>query len=64
MRQVHTYILLAVLVRGEVHGAERAAADLLLDGVLVDLVVRVAILVIAGVLGLGVERFLDAKPTR
>ena len=38
-----TYIFVAVLVRGKMDGAVGPAADLLLDGVLVDLVVRSAV---------------------
>ena len=59
-----TYVFVAVLVRGEVHGAVRPAADLVLDGVLVDLVVGAAVLVVVGVLETGIERLLDLAVLR
>lgn len=52
------HIFLAVLVDGEVHGAERAAANLLLDEVLVDAVLGGAVVLGVAVLGAGVEGFL------
>jgi len=51
-------ILLAILVDGEVDSAERAAANLLLDQVLVDAVLGAAVILAVAVLGAGIERFL------
>jgi hypothetical protein len=49
---------LAVLVDGKVDGAERAAADLLADEVLVDAVLGGAVILRVAVLGARVEGFL------
>lgn len=51
-------ILLAVLVDGEVDGAKGAAANLLLDQVLVDAVLGGAVILAVAVLGAGIEGFL------
>lgn len=51
-------ILLAVLVDGEVDGAEGAPANLLLDQVLVDAVLGAAVILAVAVLGAGIEGFL------
>ena len=52
------HIFLAILVDGQVDGAEGAAADLLLDQVLVDAVLGGAVILAVAVLGARVERFL------
>ena len=51
-------ILLAVLVDGEVDGAEGATANLLLDQVLVDAVLGAAVILAVAVLGARIEGFL------
>lgn len=53
-----TYIFLPKLVGGQAHGAVRAAAYLVLDDVLVDAVLGLAIRVIVCVLGPRIEGFL------
>ena len=52
------HIFLAILVDCQVDGAEGAAADLLLDQVLVDAVLGGAVILAVAVLGARVERFL------
>ena len=54
-------ILLAILVDGQVDGAERAAPDLLLDQVLVDAVLGGAVIFAVAVLGARIERFLGGQ---
>ena len=54
-------ILLAILVDGEVDGAERAAANLLLDQVLVDAVLGGAVIFAVAVLGARIEGFLGSQ---
>jgi hypothetical protein len=56
-------ILLAILVDGEVDGAERAAANLLLDQVLVDAVLGGAVIFAVAVLGARIEGFLGVSTT-
>lgn len=51
-------VLLAILVDGEVDGAKGAAADLLLDQVLVDAVLGGAVILAVAVLGARIEGFL------
>jgi hypothetical protein len=50
----------AILVDGEVDGAKGAAANLLLDQVLVDAVLGGAVILAVAVLGAGIEGFLRA----
>jgi len=52
------HIFLAVLIDSQVDSAEGAAADLLLDQVLVDAVLGGAVILAVAVLGARVERFL------
>lgn len=54
-------VLLAILVDSEVDGAERAAANLLLDQVLVDAVLGGAVILAVAVLGARIERFLGGQ---
>ena len=58
VHMVDAHIFLAVLVDSEVDGAERAAANLLLDEVLVDAVLCGAVVLGIAVLGARIERFL------
>jgi len=39
-----SYIFSAILIDGQMHGAKRAASNLLLDGVLIDLEYRSAVI--------------------
>lgn len=56
-------VLLAILVDGEVDGAKGAAANLLLDQVLVDAVLGAAVIFAVAVLGAGIEGFLARSAT-
>jgi len=53
-----TYVFIAELVHGEVNSAIGPAAYFLLDGVLVDDMVRPAIRVVARIFGPGIEGLL------
>lgn len=50
---------MAILVNSQVHGAETAAANLLLDHILVDLVHRTVVFT-AAVVGARIECFFDS----
>lgn len=50
MRAQDAYIFLAILIGSEVHGAERATADFLLNHILVDPQLRGAVIFAVGVL--------------
>lgn len=55
-----TYKFLAILVDSQMHGAEAAAADLLLDHILIYPVHSCTIIVTAPVMRSGIECFLDS----
>jgi hypothetical protein len=57
--EVPPYVVIAKLIFGQMDGAERATADLIVYGVLIDPVVRPAVVVVAGELDSSVESFLD-----
>lgn len=54
-------ILQAILVDGEVDGAERASPNLLLDQVLIDAVLGGAVIFAVAVLGARIEGFLGGQ---
>jgi hypothetical protein len=56
----YPHIFLAILVDGEVDGAERAATNLLLHQILVDTVLSAAVIFAVAVLGTRIEGFLGA----
>lgn len=58
-RELFNRIFLAILVDSQVDSAEGAAADLLLDQILVDAVLGGAVILAVAVLGARVERFFD-----
>lgn len=54
-----TYIFIAELVHGEVNSAVRPAAYFILDGILVDNMVRPAVRVVVCIFGPGIEGLLQ-----
>jgi hypothetical protein len=59
-----TYKFLAILVHSQVNGAEAAAADLLLDHILVYPVHGGAVVVAAAIVRAGIEGFFDGAAAR
>jgi hypothetical protein len=56
-----TYEFLAILVHGQVYGAEAAATDLLLDGILIYPVHGRAVVVAAAIMRACIESFFDGS---